>query len=34
VDGDLLKADRIVITTGARPAVPAIPGIEQADQKT
>ncbi len=29
VNGDLLKAHRIVIATGARPAVPSIPGIEE-----
>src|SRR5262249_3636585 len=34
VDGDLLKADRIVITTRARTTVPAIPGIEEADHLT
>jgi mercury(II) reductase len=28
VDGSAIRADRIIITTGARPAVPTIPGIE------
>lgn len=34
VDGDVLKARSIVITTGARPAVPSIPGIETVDYLT
>jgi mercuric reductase len=33
-NGDLLKAQRLVITTGARPAVPSIPGIETVDYLT
>jgi mercury(II) reductase len=28
INGKLLKAQRLVITTGARPAVPSVPGIE------
>ena len=31
VNGDLLRAGRVVIATGARPAVPPIPGIEDLD---
>ncbi len=31
VNGNLLKAKRLIITTGARPAVPSIPGIEGVD---
>ena len=31
INGDLLKARRLVITTGARAAVPSIPGIENID---
>jgi mercuric reductase len=34
VNGDLLKTDRIVIATGARPAVPSVPGIAQVDYLT
>lgn len=34
INGDLLKAQRLVITTGARPAVPSIPGIEKVDYLT
>jgi len=34
VDGDLVKAERIVIVTGARPSAPAIPGIEEVDYLT
>ena len=31
INGDLLKAKRLVITTGARPAVPSIPGLATVD---
>lgn len=34
INGHLLKAKRLVITTGARPAVPSIPGIETVDYLT
>jgi mercuric reductase len=34
INGDLVKAPRVVITTGARPAVPSIPGIEAIDYLT
>lgn len=34
VNGNFLKAQRLVITTGARPAVPSIPGIEKVDYLT
>jgi mercuric reductase len=34
INGDFIKAKRLVITTGARPAVPSIPGIEQVDYLT
>jgi len=34
VNGGLVKSDRIIITTGARPAVPTIPGIEDAQPLT
>jgi mercuric reductase len=34
VNGDLLKAQRLVITTGARPSVPSIPGIENVNYLT
>jgi mercury(II) reductase len=34
VNGDLLKAHRTIITTGARPAVPAIRGIENVEYLT
>jgi mercury(II) reductase len=34
INGDLLKAQRLVITTGARPAVPSIPGLERVDYLT
>ena len=34
INGDLLKARRLVITTGARPAVPSIRGIETVDYLT
>ena len=29
LNGDLVKAERVIITTGARPAVPALPGIDR-----
>jgi len=29
IDGELIKTDRTVITTGARPSAPSIPGIEK-----
>ncbi|OZA92001.1 MAG: mercury(II) reductase, partial [Azorhizobium sp. 39-67-5] len=32
--GDLLKAKRVIIATGARPAVPSIPGIEAVEYLT
>jgi len=31
INGDLIKAPRFVVATGARPAVPLIPGIENVD---
>lgn len=34
INGDLVKAQRLVIATGARPAVPSIPGIENVDYLT
>lgn len=34
VDGAQLRADRVIITTGARPAVPPIPGIHEVDPLT
>jgi mercuric reductase len=34
VAGRLVRAPKVVITTGARPAVPPIPGIEQVDYLT
>jgi mercuric reductase len=34
VNGELLKTDRVIITTGARPAVPSIPGIQDIDYLT
>jgi mercuric reductase len=34
VDGESVSADAIVIATGARPSVPAIPGLEQAGYLT
>ena len=34
LNGDLIKAERLIITTGARPAVPALPGIEDVDYLT
>ena len=34
VNGSLLKARKVIITTGARPAVPPIPGIEPIDYLT
>lgn len=34
VDGSLIRAPKIVITTGARPAVPSIPGIDAVDYLT
>lgn len=34
VNGETIKAGRIIIATGARPSVPAIPGIEEADYLT
>jgi len=34
LNGDLIKAQRLVIVTGARPAVPSIPGIENVDYLT
>jgi mercury(II) reductase len=34
VDGAFIKAARSIITTGARPAVPSIPGIEKVDYLT
>jgi mercuric reductase len=34
VNGTLLKAPKVIITTGARPAVPPIPGIEATDYLT
>lgn len=34
INGDLLKAQRLIIVTGARPAVPSIPGLETVDYLT
>src|SRR6266478_8470593 len=34
LNGDLVKAERVIITTGARPAIPSIPGIEAVDYLT
>ena len=34
INGDLIKAQRLVIVTGARPSVPSIPGIENVDYLT
>src|SRR5215831_19473509 len=34
VNGALIDSDRVIIATGARPAVPAIPGIETVDYLT
>jgi mercury(II) reductase len=34
VDGEALKAAKVIIATGARPAVPAIPGIDEAGYLT
>ena len=34
VNGDLVKAERLIITTGARPAVPSIQGIDKVDYLT
>jgi mercury(II) reductase len=34
VNGSVVKAEKVIITTGARPAVPAIPGIEQVPHLT
>lgn len=34
INGDLVKAERVIITTGARPSVPSIPGIEEVDYLT
>jgi mercury(II) reductase len=34
VNGTLVKAPKVIITTGARPAVPPIPGIETVDYLT
>ena len=34
VNGSLVKAPKIIVATGARPAVPAIPGIEKVDYLT
>src|SRR5205814_6836807 len=34
VNGEPIKAGRIIITTGARPAVPAIPGFDEVDYLT
>ena len=34
VNGDLIKAQHLVIATGARPSVPSIPGIENIDYLT
>ncbi len=34
VDGDFIQASRVIITTGARPALPPIPGIESVDYLT
>ncbi|MBI3678596.1 MAG: mercury(II) reductase [Proteobacteria bacterium] len=34
VDGELVKSERLIIATGARPSVPSIPGIEDVDYLT
>lgn len=34
VNGDLIKAQHLVVATGARPSVPSIPGIESIDYLT
>lgn len=34
IDGDLIEAPRLIIVTGARPAVPSIPGLETVDYLT
>jgi mercuric reductase len=34
VNGDLVKAERVIFTTGARPALPSIPGIEEVSYLT
>jgi mercuric reductase len=34
LNGDLIKAERVIITTGGRPAIPSIPGIEAVDYLT
>ncbi len=34
VNGDMIRAERLVIATGARPAVPSIAGIEEVDYLT
>ncbi|MGD9846491.1 mercury(II) reductase [Pseudorhodoplanes sp.] len=34
VNGDLIRAERLIITTGARPSAPSIPGIEDVDHLT
>ena len=34
VNGALIRAERIIVTTGARPALPPIPGIEEVDYLT
>jgi mercuric reductase len=34
IDGDLIKSQRLVIATGARPSAPSIPGIENVDYLT
>ncbi len=34
INGDLVRTERIVIATGARPSVPSIPGIEDVDYLT
>jgi mercuric reductase len=34
LNGDLIKAERVIITTGARPVIPSIPGIEAVDYLT
>jgi mercuric reductase len=34
INGDLIKAPRLIIVTGARPAVPSIPGLETVEYLT
>jgi mercuric reductase len=34
INGELIRAPRLIIVTGARPAVPSIPGIEKVDYLT